>query len=398
MRLFSACLILALLGCASATVFFKEEFGSGWEKRWVLSQWKKSEGTQGKFGVSAGKFYGDAEKDKGLQTQEDARFYGITAQFPEFSNEGKDFVVQFSVKHEQNIDCGGGYVKILPAGVDVKKFGGDTKYNIMFGPDICGTSTRKTHVIFNYDGKNLDCKKSVRAESDQFTHLYTLLVRPDNTYEVFIDQASVESGKLHEDWDFLPPKTIPDPSASKPADWVDEAMIPDPEDQKPEGYDDVPAQIADPSATMPDDWDEELDGKWEAPMIDNPEFKGEWKPRMIANPAYKGPWEHPMIPNPEYKENNELYKYPSFAHIGFDLWQVKSGTIFDNILITDSLEEAKEFAEKTWAVTKDAEREMYNKQQEEERKMQEAAAAAAKSNSDDDEEEDDDEERRHDDL
>lgn len=31
-----------------------------------------------------------------------------------------------------------------------------------------------------------------------------------------------------------------------------------------------------------------MDGEWEPPMIDNPEYKGEWKPKQIDNPAYKG--------------------------------------------------------------------------------------------------------------
>lgn len=38
--------------------------------------------------------------------------------------------------------------------------------------------------------------------------------------------------------------------------------------------------------------------------------------------------------------------------IGFDLWQVKSGTIFDNILIADSEDDAKEHADETWGKTK----------------------------------------------
>ena len=28
------------------------------------------------------------------------------------------------------------------------------------------------------------------------------------------------------------------------------------------------------------------------------------------------------------------------AHLGFEVWQVKAGTVFDNILITDNLDEA----------------------------------------------------------
>ena len=30
-----------------------------------------------------------------------------------------------------------------------------------------------------------------------------------------------------------------------------------------------------------------MDGEWEPPQIDNPEYKGEWKPKQIDNPAYK---------------------------------------------------------------------------------------------------------------
>ena len=101
----------------------------------------------------------------------------------------------------------------------------------------------------------------------QLSHLYTLIIRPDNTFEVFIDNKSVRSGKLDDEFDFLPAKEIKDPAQSKPKDWVDEKRIPDPDDVKPEGYDDIPAEIADPDATKPEDWDDEEDGEWEPPLI-----------------------------------------------------------------------------------------------------------------------------------
>ncbi len=102
------------------------------------------------------------------------------------------------------------------------------------GPDICGPGTKKVHVIFNYEGENHLIKKDIRCKDDVYTHLYTLIVRPDNTYEVLIDNESAQSGSLEEDWDFLKPKTIPDPDAKKPEDWVDNAKMDDPEDSKPE--------------------------------------------------------------------------------------------------------------------------------------------------------------------
>merc|ERR1711970_575367 len=216
--------------------------------------------------------------------------------------------------------------------MDAEKFAGDSKYNIMFGPDICGSSTKKTHVIFNYKDKNLDKKKEVRCESDTLSHLYTLIVKPDNTYEVQIDTNKVDDGSLSDDWDFLEPKQIRDPDEKKPADWVDEAEMDDPEDKKPEGYDDIPAKIADPKASKPDDWDDESDGAWEAPQIDNPEYKGPWKVKRIKNPAYKGVREAKLIANPKYVADDKIGQYAKFDVVGIDVWKVKSGTIFDNIL------------------------------------------------------------------
>ena len=67
----------------------------------------------------------------GIQTSEDYRFYAISAQYPEFSNKDRTLVLQFSVKHEQNLDCGGGYVKLLGGDVDQNKFGGDTPYRFV---------------------------------------------------------------------------------------------------------------------------------------------------------------------------------------------------------------------------------------------------------------------------
>jgi len=322
----------------------------------------------GEWTQTAGKYYAD-ENDKGIQTSTDARFYGISAKLdkPFNSSEGKDIVIQYSVKHEQDIDCGGAYIKLLPGGdsFDAKKFGGDTPYGIMFGPDICG-ATKRTHVILHSERKNenLLINKDIPCEKDKFSHLYTLVVRPNNTFEVFVDNKSVRKGKLEDEFSFLEPKEIKDPAQSKPKDWVDEKKIPDPSDVKPEGYDDIPAEIPDPEAVKPDDWDDEDDGEWEPPMIDNPEYKGPWTPKMIDNPDYKGPWVHPMIPNPDYAHDEKMYAVcpNGCTHVGFELWQVKSGTIFDDIFVGDSLEEAQKFAEETFFKKKDGEKAMYDEQ------------------------------------
>ncbi|CAG8560771.1 21442_t:CDS:2 [Rhizophagus irregularis] len=314
--IFLAASILTLSIITSAEVYLKETFSDAdWEKRWIQSQHRDD---LGKFTVSSGNFYADEIES----------------------------LVQFSVKHEQNIDCGGGYVKLLPPDFDALSFRGDSPYNIMFGPDICG-SVRVVHLIINYKNNNKKLTKQITAPSDQLTHLYTLIIKSDQTYTVLIDNKEEASGKMEVDFNLLPPKEIHDAEAEKPADWDEEPLIPDPDDEKPDDWVDVPRTIPDPKAEKPDDWDDESDGDWEPPHISNPEFKGEWEPKMIENPKYNGTWYTPVIPNPDYKEDKTLHVFNTL-YVGFDLWQVKSGTIFDNILITDEIEVAKKFSNETF--------------------------------------------------
>lgn len=58
--------------------------------------------------------YGDPVADKGIKTTPDAKFFAISAELEEtFDNKDTDLVIQYSVKHEQRLDCGGGYMKIM---------------------------------------------------------------------------------------------------------------------------------------------------------------------------------------------------------------------------------------------------------------------------------------------
>jgi calreticulin len=340
-------LLLAAATSVQAHTYFHETFEN-------LDHWTHSgvSGKDGKFELAASKHAADPA-NHGLKTSQDAKFYAISAPIePAFSNKGKELILQFSVAHPQDIDCGGGYVKLMPH-VEGKKFEGDSPYYIMFGPDICGY-TKKIHFILTVDGKNHLWKKEPQAQSDQLTHVYTARIKPDNTYEVYVDGKSVESGSLETDWDILKPKQIDDPADVKPSDWEDASEMDDPTDSKPSDWDAEPETVADPEAKQPEDWDESEDGKWEAPMISNPKHKGSWKAKKIPNPKYKGVWAPKKIANPEYKENAELYAFDSIANVGIDVWQVKSGTIFDDIIVTDSIKEAEE-ARAKWESSKDAE-------------------------------------------
>merc|ERR1711879_623029 len=211
---------------------------------------------------------------------------------------------------------------------------------------------------------------------------YRMVLKPDNTVRVEIDEEKIYEGSIKDDWDVLKPKEIRDPADKKPDDWTDESMIDDPEDKKPDDWVEE-KRIVDSDAKKPDDWDDEEDGEWEAPMKDNPAYKGDWSVKRISNPAYKGIWEAKKIANPEYVDDDKVYSYADFGFLGFDLWQVKGGTIFDNIILTDEVAEADKLA-KTWKELSEVETAA--------KKEEDAAkAAAAPAPSDDDKEDEDDE-------
>jgi len=380
-----------VLGClgsltlVSGKVYFSETFGDDWESRWVKSAWKESEGTSGKWSLAAGKWSKDEQEDRGIQTAEDSKFFGISAGFDSFSNEGKDLIIQYQAKYEKDVECGGGYVKIGPKMDDQTKFGDPTVYNIMFGPDKCGY-TKRTHLIFQYKGKNVLKKSDLayKQEGEGTSHLYRMVLKKDNTVLVEIDQEKIYEGSIKDDWEVLKPKKIDDPEDKKPSDWVEDSMMDDPEDKKPENWVEE-KRVVDSSAKKPDDWDDEEDGEWEAPMIDNPDYHGDWSVKRISNPAYKGFWEAKKIDNPEYEDDNAVYKYDDFGFIGFDLWQVKGGTIFDNVIICDDVAEADAFAAK-WKALSEVEKE--EKKKEEDSKKADDKKKEDEADDDDDDAED----------
>merc|ERR1719371_113722 len=348
-----------------------------------------SEGTQGKWVSAAGKWFSDEAEDKGIQTSEDSKFFGISAGFDSFSNAGKELIIQYQAKYEKDVECGGGYLKMGPMLDDPKTFGDPTVYNIMFGPDKCGYNKR-THLIFNYKGKNVLKKADLdyKQEGEGTSHLYRMTLKPDNTVRVEIDEEKIYEGSVKEDWEVLKPKVIDDPEDKKPSDWVEDSMMDDPEDKKPDDWVEE-KRIVDAEAKKPDDWDDEEDGEREPPMKDNAAYKGDWSVKRISNPAYKGFWEAKTIDNPEYEDDNMVYKYGDFGFIGFDLWQVKGGTIFDNVIVCDDKADADAFAAKWKALS---EHEKAEKKKDEESKK----ADDKKKEDEADDDDDDDEETKED--
>lgn len=111
----------------------------------------------------------------------------------------------------------------------------------------------------------------------------------------------------------------------------------------------------------------------------------------------QGPWEHPTIPNPEYVDDESIGKYASFGVVAFELWQVKAGTIFDNLLITDDVAEAEALRKATWEKSKDGEKAMFDKIDADKKKAEDEKAKEAGEGGEGDEDEEPEEPEPNDD-
>ncbi|XP_063776446.1 calmegin [Pseudophryne corroboree] len=394
----------------SGDVFFAESFDDGTLDGWILSKTMK-EDTDEDIAKYDGQWKLEELKenklsgDLGLVLKSAARHHAISAKLKQpFIFENKPLIVQYEVNFQDGIDCGGAYIKLLShsSSLNLEEFHDRTPYTIMFGPDKCGEDYKlhfifrhKNPIIGDYDEKHakrpeVDLKKYF---TDKKTHLYTLILKPDNTFEVLIDQTVVNQGSLLEDVipPLNPPKEINDPKDKKPVEWDERAKIPDPsaimpevwdeggpskiEDpnaMKPEGWlDEEPHLVPDPDAQKPSDWNDDMDSDWEAPLvpnpkcktasgcgdwtpplIDNPNYIGQWKPPMIENPSYQGIWKPRKIPNPHYFEDLNPFRMTSFSAIGLELWSMTSDIYFDNFIVCSAKEVADRWASDSWGLKK----------------------------------------------
>ena len=202
------------------------------------------------------------ELDKGLSLSQENRHYGASAKFPTVLDvKGKDLVVQYDLKLEDGLQCGGAYIKLLRAtpDLDLTKLNGDTPYTIMFGPDKCAANN-KVHFIVQYQSpvtqkweeKHFNTTLNIKTDKAN-THLYTLVMKQNNDFEIYIDKRLGKKGNLltHMVPPINPPSTVDDPTDSKPDDWVDNDLIDDPDAKKPDDWDeDAPKMIENPKAQV----------------------------------------------------------------------------------------------------------------------------------------------------
>ena len=297
----------------TSSLFFYESFDtdpfSG--NKWIKSKDSKYNGQPIKWTASSHAAPG-FENDKGLLLSEEMKYYGVSTKFCDNQNSNcklfdlesknhKELVIQYELKLDDKLECGGAYIKLLRqptdgAELDLTKVNNESPYTIMFGPDKCGGSS-KLHFILQYQNpltKEWEEKHSNNTDlvirDDKKTHLYTLQINADtNDFEIFVDKKSSKKGNLltHMTPSIVPPKEIDDPTDVKPANWVDQAKMEDKNAVKPDDWDESapeyiedskaakpknwldnePKEVPDPDATKPEDWDDEEDGVFEGKIM-----------------------------------------------------------------------------------------------------------------------------------
>jgi hypothetical protein len=387
---------------------FIEQFTDDWSERWTPSEATKKTPVGGETFSYVGKWEVEApaisvfEGERGLVAKSKAAHHAISAPFTApLDFKQKPLVVQYEVKYQKGGNCGGGYIKLLEDGFQTsgKEFSDTTPWVVMFGPDLTCPGT-KVHFIFRHKNprtgeiEEKHLKASPRPSIEKLTNLYTLIVNPDNTFEILINGESDKKGSLLEEFDpaVNPPKEIDDPEDKKPEDWVEQAKIADPSAVKPADWDeeapyeipdedavkpedwldDEPSTIPDPDATKPEEWDDQEDGDWIAPTVPNPkcadaagcgewkrpfkanpDYKGKWYAPQIDNPAYKGIWAPRKIPNPDYFEDlTPVKSLAKIGGVGIELWTMTEDILFNNIYVGHSAEDAKALAAETFDIKK----------------------------------------------
>ena len=400
-------------------MFFFQSFNDPeWEKKFTITSLPNY---TGKWEVAETEKPQAYPGEKMLFMRTTMSYYGISTKFPTpLELNEQTLVLQYEIRLQEVLECGGAYLKLFSnENFEPTTLSNETRYVIMFGPDKCG-GNNKVHFIFRHKNQKtgvIEEKHMTEApqiKTDSINHLYTLIVRPDNSFEILIDAESVKQGNLLTDFapSVNPPKEIDDPTDKKPEDWVDNEMYDDPEAKKPEDWDetqpeyipdpekltppegwlaDEPLSIPDPEAKKPEDWDDDIHGEWEAPTIPNPKceegpgcgkyeapliknplYKGKWTPPQIKNPAYKGQWKPRQIPNPDYTEDLKPYNFAPMLGAGFELWMVNKGIGFDNILISTD-EAAVHQWNKVHFTPKHKAQETVQKKEEEKKEKKEAA-------------------------
>jgi len=130
-----------ILGCllfsvGKAEVAFKEDFQADVSSKWIDGQGKR-------FILAGQEPHLTEPMFLGFKSTYPNSHHAASAVVdPPFSNLNRALIFQFTVRLTRDPECEGAYIKLIPLGAVDSKFGRDSPFVVMFGPDYCGSLQR----------------------------------------------------------------------------------------------------------------------------------------------------------------------------------------------------------------------------------------------------------------
>lgn len=334
-------------------------------------------------------------KERGMVITQKQKSHIVSTKLPApIYHMNETIVIQYEVRAQLIYHCFRALLRVHTTDFDPFKQTNSTHGTIEFGPVH---NNKKTKALLNFYVNSEDDKhkieKFIKVPFDEIPHLFTLIIRPDNTFEYMIDTMSFLNGTFTDSFKIpiVEPKMIDDPTDKKPENWEDNEFIPDLKAKKPVDwnesepelipdprrssppigwYENEPEMIPDPKDKKPSEYSEFMFGpykprmiknpkcqigcgKWVQPMIKNPKYKGKWTPPLIKNPKYKGEWKPRKIANPKYTHDYN-YSLPGITGFSFNIW-----SLYHDVLVTNLLVSHNETLIKRWNLEDFAQRQRY---------------------------------------
>ncbi|QHS71385.1 calnexin [Saccharomyces paradoxus] len=381
-------------------------------QEWTTSKATNEEGTKiygAQWRLSQGRLQGSAwDKAVAVRTSNAAAMIGHLLKTPINVSETDTLVVQYEIKLDNSLTCGGAFIKLVSGFMNVgalENYVPDGKgVELVFGPDYCAPETNSVQFAINKVHKITHKPKlrylqetplSKLTDTSQ-SHLYTLIIdESTQSFQILIDGKTVMAREHIEDKKnvsfeppITPPLMIPDVSVAKPHDWDDRIRIADPEVVKPSDWDEEePLMIPDPKDTEPLEWDSSISeyildpdaekpswwqepehgewiplmiknplctakhgcGQWIPRLIKNPKYKGSWEPTEVINPNYMGEWHSPETENPLYYEERQPLRIENeISGVILEFWSGSPNMLISNIYVGKNVTEAQIIGNKTW--------------------------------------------------
>jgi calreticulin len=345
---------------SSSTFFLKETFDTGTFNNWHVPKKLLPFTKLGKWAVSTGDCYGHQQKWLGLTTTQSHRDYILYTSFirPMNTTE-RDFVLSYTLRMNPFVDCSGQFVKIMDSNSDMNRFNKELPFAIKFGPDICGPSFKRTHVVIMYKGKEYETNRPIGVIKDPFTHSYTLIIRKNNSYAVLIDGEIADESTLEERFNFTQnehkaTKDSVETTRQKSIQGVEigEEDDDDINDAQEHLNNDEPTQVAAEKVeeeVSPNDSPEQVNNdeptqtaeEEGVSLNDSPEQANNDEPTQAAEEEEEVISIKDSIDNEEDDDDFPPFgHFESLGYLGIDVHQSCCGSLFDNFVVTDSVKEA----------------------------------------------------------